>query len=284
MKNKVYICILIFFVFCFNHCYTVASEESKFDEIIKKSNEEDWSNSTFGDIIVNVGKEFLGVPYVGGTLDKDTSESCVIDLEGLDCVTYFEDCIAIADVIMTEDEPEFQQLYDRITFTRYRDGFIDGYLSRLHYTADWIFDNVNKNVVDDITRDLGGVPLKLNVHFMSEHSDKYPKLKGKPKLVKEIKQTEAEINSRELFYIPKENVKSIMDELQNGDIVAFVTTVDGLDYGHIGLINKEDGTARLMHASSTAKKVVIDKPLDEYINGVSKFSGITVLRPITPIK
>jgi hypothetical protein len=39
-----------------------------------------------------------------------------------------------------------------------------------------------------------------------------------------------------------------------------------------------------MHASTNAKKVVIDTTIDEYIDGVSKFIGITVLRPIAPLK
>ncbi|MER3330032.1 MAG: DUF1460 domain-containing protein, partial [Candidatus Kapaibacterium sp.] len=113
---------------------------------------------------------------------------------------------------------------------------------------------------------------------------KYPMLKGNKSLIAKIKKTEDEINSHPAYFIPKENITDIMEELQDGDIVAFVTSIDGLDYGHIGLINKEDGTARLMHASTTAKKVVLDTTLDEYIDGVSKFTGITVLRPIAPLK
>jgi hypothetical protein len=109
-------------------------------------------------------------------------------------------------------------------------------------------------------------------------------LKNNKALVAKIKKIEDNINASSAFYIPKENIPDIMEELQDGDIVAFVTSIDGLDYGHIGLINKEDGTARLMHASTGAKKVTLDTTLDEYIDGVSKFTGITVLRPIAPLK
>lgn len=284
MKNKIlyFALILLFGINTYN--VSLSTENSRFNKIIKKATKEQWSKLPYNDIVVKVGKEFLGVPYVGGTLDNSDTESCVIDLDRLDCVTYFENCLAIADVIMTEDNPAFDQLYERVQYTRYRNGDIDGYESRLHYTADWIFDNIDKEIVNDITSDLGGIPLDLHVNFMSQNADKYPKLKGNKVLIEKIKKIEDDINLGQIYFIPKENVSGIMDQLQNGDIVAFVTSIEGLDYGHIGLINKEDGTARLMHASSTAKKVMIDKPIDQYISGVSKFTGITVLRPISPIK
>lgn len=284
MSLNNYLYIVLFMSFGLGIFYTSQSEEKRLSKISKLSAKEEWATLPFGELIVKVGKEFIGVPYVGGTLDKDEAESCTIDLEKLDCVTFFEVTIAIADAVVTEDKLDFAPLYDRVQYSRYRGGNIDGYESRLHYTADWIFDNVEKGVVNDITADLGGVPLKLNVFFMSKNSDKYPKLKGKKDLIKKIKAIEDDINASELYYIPKDNISDIMDQLESGDIIAIVTSIDGLDYGHVGLINKEDGTARLMHASTAAKKVVLDKPLDEYLDGVSKFTGITVLRPIEPLK
>lgn len=284
MNLNNYLYVLIFLSFGLSIFYTSESEEKKIIKISKKADKENWSSLPFGEIIVNVGKEFIGVPYVGGTLDKDEIESCTIELDKLDCVTFFELSLAIADAVVTEGDFDLNSLFDRVQYTRYRDGIIDGYESRLHYTADWIIDNIEKGVVNDITFDLGGVPLEVNVYFMSKNSDKYPKLKGKKELIKKIKTIESEINSSEMFYIPKDDVADIMQELESGDIVAFVTSIDGLDFGHVGLINNEDGTARLMHASTTEKKVIIDKPLDEYIDGVSKFIGIAVLRPIEPLK
>lgn len=284
MSLNNYLYIVLFLSFGLGSFYTSTSEEKRLVKISKKADKENWSSLPFGEIIVNVGKEFIGVPYVGGTLDKDEVESCTIEMDKLDCVTFFELSLAIADAVVTEGDFDLNSLFDRVQYTRYKDGIIDGYESRLHYTSDWIIDNVEKGVVNDITADLGGTPLNVNVFFMSKNSDKYPKLKDKKELIKKIKSIETEINTNEMYYIPKDDISEIMEDLESGDIVAFVTTIDGLDYGHIGIINKEDGIARLMHASTTAKKVVIDKPLDEYIESVSKFTGITVLRPIEPLK
>ncbi|MEZ4724104.1 MAG: DUF1460 domain-containing protein [Candidatus Kapaibacterium sp.] len=282
LNNVLYVVLILLFGFGFSKA--TESEEKKFAKIVKKAEKENWNNLPFGDIVVKVGTELIGVPYVGGTLDNDKVESCTIELNKLDCVTFFEVSLAIADVLTTEDNPKFNDLYDRIEYTRYRDGVIDGYESRLHYTSDWILDNIEKGVVEDITEDLNGVPLKLKVYFMSKNSDKYPKLKNNKQLIDKIRQIEADINKNSLFYIPKDNVHDILEDLENGDIIGFVTSIDGLDYGHIGIVNKEDGTSRLMHASTTAKKVVLDTTIDEYIDGVSKFVGITVLRPIAPTK
>ena len=276
--------VALFLLIGFGIAHSTETDDKKFTTIVNKATKENWVALPYGELIVKVGKEFLGVPYVGGTLDKDAAESCTIELDKLDCVTYFELTLAIADALITEDEPTFNSLYDRIQYTRYREGLLDGYESRLHYTADWIADNIEKGVVADITEELGGIPLKLNVFFMSKNASKYPMLKNNKALVAKIKKIEDNINASSAFYIPKENIPDIMEDLQDGDIVAFVTSIDGLDYGHIGLINKEDGTARLMHASTGNKKVTLDTTLDEYIDGVSKFTGITVLRPIAPLK
>ena len=170
LNNVLYVVLILLFGFGFSKA--TESEEKKFAKIVKKAEKENWNNLPFGDIVVKVGTELIGVPYVGGTLDNDKVESCTIELNKFDCVTFFEVSLAIADVLTTEDNPKFNDLYDRIEYTRYRDGVIDGYESRLHYTSDWILDNIEKGVVEDITEDLNGVPLKLKVYFMSKNSDK----------------------------------------------------------------------------------------------------------------
>lgn len=66
-----------------------------------------------------------------------------MNLTGLDCVTFFENVLDMAR-IFRQGKYEFDDLLAAVTHTRYRGGKLDGYLSRLHYTADWIHDNVAK--------------------------------------------------------------------------------------------------------------------------------------------
>ncbi len=270
------------FAFSFGILYTAESEERVLTKIAKKSEKHNWNGLDYGDLIVEVGEQFLGVPYVGGTLDNDKAESCTVLFDKLDCVTYFETTLAIANLIATDTELSMNNIYDEVEYTRYHQGTLDGYTSRLHYTSDWIIDNIEKGIVNDITKSLGGEELDIDVYFMSENSDKYKRLKNNPELVNEISEIEDNINEHSFYYIPKDKIASIESKLQSGDIVALVTSIPGLDYGHIGLINNKNGVANFMHASLAKKKVIIDKSISEYINGVSKFTGITILRPIKP--
>ena len=278
--NYIYLAIII--AISISIFYNAVSNQDLLSKISKSAKSQKWSDMDYGDLIVKVGEQFLGVPYVGGTLDKGNEETCTVLLDKLDCVTYFETTLAISNLIASGTDLNMANLDDEVEYTRYRDGTMDGYDSRLHYTSEWILDNVKKGIVKDITKELGGEELNVDVFFMSENSDKYKFLKNNPELTKSISEIEDSINESEFFYIPKENIPDIENQLQSGDIIAIVTTIPGLDYGHIGLINKKDGVSRFMHASLTKKKVIIDKRISEYVSNISKFSGITVLRPIRP--
>jgi N-acetylmuramoyl-L-alanine amidase-like protein len=254
-------------------------ENRKFLEAIyDKAIKENWRDLPFGDIVGMVGYEFLGTPYKAGTLEGD-SEICRVLLGGVDCVTFFETSLAIATMIMKKKySPE--NLILRVTHTRYRGGIQDKYLSRLHYTSDWIYDNIQKGIVYDVTEEMVGVPFKPEVNFMSTHSQYYKPLKENPDLVGKIKEIETDINSREYYYIPKDKVAMIESLLLTGDIVAICTDINGLDYGHLGLIyTDKDDTARLLHASSEQKKVVLDDTISNYLARNKKQTGITILRP-----
>ena len=248
-------------------------------KIIARAEREAWSEIPTGELMGLIGKEFLGVPYVGGTLEGAGPEVCRLDLGGLDCVTYFENALGIARMIQVHGD-SIQDLMNEITYTRYRGGELDGYISRLHYTAEWISDNIKKNVVKDITSDLGGVPLDIHVDFMSKHPQYYTPLKNDPALVKRIAKIEASINATPRTYIPKGKIRAIESQLQTGDIIAVATSKKGLDYAHTGMILRKDGVSHFMHASTTHKKVLIDKPIGEYVAGVKAHTGITAVRPL----
>jgi len=68
--------------------------------------------------------------------------------------------------------------------------------------------------------------------------------------------------------------------LRDGDIIAFTTSIKGLDIGHVGIaVREEDGRIHILHAPQPGTKVHITKePLSEYIMSVKKHSGIIILR------
>jgi cell wall-associated NlpC family hydrolase len=65
--------------------------------------------------------------------------------------------------------------------------------------------------------------------------------------------------------------------MATGDIICFMTAVNGLDIAHVGLYM---GDGRFMHASSAGKKVVEEElTLPEYLGRVRNHVGIKVARP-----
>lgn len=248
---------------------------------VNKARQNGWLRLNISQLMEKIALEFIDKPYVGGTLDiSDTTETCIVNLDKFDCVTYFETVLGMARAFKFS-KFDYEDLLAQVQFTRYRDGKIDGYTSRLHYTADWIYDNIKKRVVRDITKDLGGEKIQFNTYFMSENPDKYRALAANPELVPIIKSQEEEINKRDYYYIPKEKVTKQIDKIQTCDIIAITTSIKGLDYAHTGFAYKnEDGEVKFLHASSQKKKVVLDTYLYKYLNSNNKHTGITVLRAI----
>jgi hypothetical protein len=249
--------------------------------IFQYAHKNNLKNESLGNIIVSVGKSFIGTEYQATTLEREGEEALVVDLKGLDCTTFLENSIVFARLIK-RDSTSFNNYLSELAFIRYRGGKLQGYPSRLHYFSDWIYDNIRKKVVLDITKNLGGIPIKFSVNFMSEHPSLYRHLNENPAFVPYIKSQEDSISLRTYYYIPKANVTLVESKLLDGDIIAFTTSVNGLDIGHVGIaVREKDGRIHILHAPQPGTKVHITKePLSEYIMNVKKHTGIIVLRAV----
>ncbi len=223
---------------------------------------------------------FIGTPYQSHTLDQGPEESLVINLHELDCVTFVENVLALA--FLKSYTPEaISDFIRQLTRIRYRNARITDYSSRLHYSTDWLYEMQQIHLLHDPTASAGGIPHRKQVHFMSEHSDLYPRLQQRPDLVEKIKEIETAINQRTYHYIPKEQINQASGQIQSGDILLITTHTKGLDTSHLGFAWKEKGKIYLLHASSTEKKVCISKqPLQEYMQGIRSQSGIIIARVV----
>lgn len=237
-----------------------------------------------GDIIVEIGKSFIGTDYEAFAIEKDGEEQLVINLTGLDCTTFLENALVFSRLIK-KGKTTFEDYQSELSYIRYRNGIINRYPSRLHYFSDWIYDNVEKEIVEDITKEIGGEPINFNLNFMSTHPQFYKQLKEKPDFIPVIEKQEKEIACRSYYYIPKENVLSVEDKILNGDLIAFTTSKEGLDIGHVGIaVKMEDGSIHLLHAPVPGSKVQIsENHLSGYINKLKNDTGIIVLRVLEPI-
>ncbi len=234
-------------------------------------------------IIVEVGKSFLGDPYKAHTIEQNGEEQLVINLREFDCTTFLENVLALSRCIKNE-KTTFEDFENELKNIRYRNGKIDKYPSRLHYFSDWIFNNEQKGIVKDITKELGGEKIQFSLNFMSTHPELYSKLKENPDIIPIIKKQEEEINKRTYYYIPKEKVKEIENKIEPGDLIAFTTNVKGLDIGHVGIAVKSgDNRIHILHAPIPNTDVQITElPLSEYVNKVKHDTGIIVLKAEDP--
>lgn len=236
------------------------------------------------EVIAEVGKTFMGTPYVAGTLDQNPAgESVVVSITGLDCVTFVENCLIFSRLIK-EGKTNFDDYMKELEKIRYRDGVNNGYSSRLHYFTDWIYDNEQKGIVKDITKEAGVIEYPKTINFMTTHRGSYNQMSNDEDNYSKIRDVENSINSREHFYIPKDQIADHYEIMQTGDIVGITSALEGLDIAHTGFVYKDGGKTYLMHASLKNKKVEISSvELMDYLMSNPKQTGIVIAR-VTDIK
>lgn len=234
---------------------------------------------------INVGRQLLGKPYVCATLDDNSTERLVVNLNAFDCTTYLETVLALSlafhDQPGKSGPPQFDQAFRAyLTKLRYRNGKIDGYASRLHYFSDWLRDNELKGFLTDVTGELpGSMSVAKPVSYMTTATYRYPHLSD-PAILKQMQLAEADLSRQSFWFIPKKNIRLAESQLREGDIIMLTAARPGLDMKHVGLaVRQPSGRIHLMHASSTQGEVVITRyPLVDYVLWHKPLSGVRVAR------
>lgn len=235
---------------------------------------------SIGELTLAVAREFIGCRYVAGTLENGCNEPLFISCTKLDCTTFVELVTAIT-LSIKEQEDTFAAVCRNLEKIRYHGGKRTGYASRLHYTSWWIADNEERGNVEEVTTDSRHRHSRLNLDFMSTHPDSYSMLKDNTSMQARIAELEEPFRGIEVPYIPKEQLKGSKEEIsiENGDIIALVTTIKGLDVSHVGFAFWKDGKLHLLHASSAKGEVIMDPTtLFDYQKGKSRQSGIRAIR------
>lgn len=239
--------------------------------------------------ILDVADCLLGVPYVAGTLDRYADERLVLNTQELDCTTFVELTLALWLTVQC-DIPSFNLLCHHLGLLRYREGSIDGYLSRLHYFSDWVEENTRRGVWRELLPDVADSHLwvadTFALSFMSEHPQSYPYLAEHTWAVDSMRSIEARYAHYPVRYIDKSFLHLPPEELpiRNGDILALVTTIDGLDVTHLGFAVWKGDELHLMHASMNYGKVAIDeRRLYDYLASRKSCPGVRVIRYVSTV-
>ena len=240
----------------------------------------DHSNHSINALIAEIGSWFLQTPYVEKTLELPGREKLVVNLMGLDCTTFVETVVALARIATLGDFTV--EAYEReLELIRYHQGKLGEYPSRLHYFSDWIFQNQEKGILLDVTKEIGGKRYENSPSFMSSNTKFYAQLSN-PDYVAALRETEAAIGERAYYYIPKADISKYEVEIQSGDLIAITTSIPNLDIVHVGFAIEKEGRIHLLHASTGSMVVeVSERPLHDYLSTNKSQSGIIVSRLVS---
>ena len=240
------------------------------------------ANSSFENIS-EIGSSFLGSPYVAHTIEGFQNEPLVLNFSAFDCTTFVENSLSLyflqyenLEEFATEENhlKTYAQLLEDI---RYRNRERAGYTSRLHYFTEWIQNNEKKGYVFDITEDLGGSTIKKTLDFMSSHRSSYSALKD-DRIFEEWVEIEKTLNPMNYAVLGLDAIKNAA--IEEGDIIAFATNIDGLDVTHTGIAIEKNKKIHLLHASSSGSVVISKKPLYKFAQGINRCTGIIIVRPV----
>jgi hypothetical protein len=243
--------------------------------------DEDLFRLPMGDLVAEMGRSFLERPYEANTLEEQGEEHLVVNLRAFDCVTLCESSLALARAVKLHAASS-RAYCAQLQLIRYRSGIINGYASRLHYFSEWIADNERKNVLRNITGELGGHRDRRDLNFMSLHRGAYPRLASGADLAA-VRAAEKGLLAVPRYFVPKEKVEGVLEMMQNGDIIAITTSLKGLDVSHTGIAVRDGGVTRMLHAPNVGYQVQITPgSLSEYLRAHEKQTGIMVARPLEP--
>lgn len=229
--------------------------------------------------VLKIATSYLGTPYVANTLENDGEESLIINLKEVDCLTLVEYTLAQA-LCSSSGSLEKTPFARNLQKIRYRNGIINGYTSRLHYTSDWIDNGIRQGFLQDITAEHSPNTLTLSLSYMSTHPQLYKRLANSPENVARMAEQEKAITGKVIHWLPKSKLPEAgLPWIMDGDIIAITTKLPGLDIAHMGIAKHVDGNLHLLHASSTLGKVVVsDEPLNHLLNNKKSWTGIRVIR------
>lgn len=227
-------------------------------------------------------RQFVGRPYVGGTLDRPGRERLVVRLQGFDCTTLVE-TVAALTLADRHGQRSLAGFAEQLRRLRYEEGRVD-YVARQHYFSWWIDGNARRGVVEEIAPpDCFTGRQKLHLDYMSHHPGQYAALRHNPGLTDSIRRREVPWRGRTVRFLPSAALAAdslLRGTVRDGDILATVSRRPGLDVNHVGLaVWGRDGRLHLLNASSLRHRVVEERwTLAEYLRRQKSVAGLRVVR------
>ena len=235
-----------------------------------------------------VGELAIGSPYKAFTLeeyikaggDPTKREPLTLSLTEFDCVSLVEACLGVARAADDSAAPSWHTFAREVERMRYRSGKRGSYATRLHYFSEWITDGARRGLVRELGQELGGVRDSRPLRFMTQHRASYPAL-ANDDVFREIGEMERRLDGTARWMIPTMRIPEVSDRIQTGDVLAFATSIPGLDVTHAAFAYRDaSGILRVLHAPLSGGAVEIARlPLQDYVAAIKRSTGILIARP-----
>lgn len=264
-----------------------AADWTTFDATIRRAATARLDTLPLGQAIVTLGRWFEGAVYQPGTLEVPGPERLVINLQAFDCVTYVEQVLALTrfarhdGVAALADTARARRRFEGyLAELRYRGGRPAGYASRLHYFSEWLAVQAKSGRVTLLDSAIGAVPDTRPLGFMTAHASSYRQL-AVPAVRRQIRAVEQRLSATPARpYVPKSDLPRVEPLLQDGDVLAMTSALDGLDIAHVGFAVVVNGRPHLLNAPLVGKSVELSPlPLTEHLAARSRQTGVMVGRP-----
>jgi hypothetical protein len=227
-----------------------------------------------GQALVGLALQMLGRPYSAFSLDAEPTERLRLDLTRFDCVLLIEQLVALIHSRTTDDFPR------QVMRLRYANAEPD-YCQRNHYFSMWANHAETPGVLKDITSSLPGASTRIRkLTFMSSHPKSYRPMK-RERSRRCITELEQHLSVSQTF-VALSSLSAAALKLKSGDIFALVTSVDGLDVTHTGILERTATDLNPIHAIPD-HGVVRTSDFVRYASDVEDVVGVSIYRPLPPL-
>jgi len=241
------------------------------------------ASESFGHYLARTARVQHGAKYAE-VAPHPGHETLRMELDAFECVSFIEAAIAVARCGWISETTESCFMRE-LEASRYRSGHMGDYSTRLHYFTDWIGDNERRGRISNLTASFGGKPVQKDFFYITQRVLKRAAMEATERdlLSHAIKATEARLSSTRHSVLSRDSAPRVLNELRDGDLVAFVRERPGLLVHHAGFVYWANGTPRLLHASSYHGRVVITvRDVTNYLLRRPERRGVMIVRPRPP--
>jgi len=262
MKKLVYLLLFLFLVVTGNYL-----QAQSFKGIPKKLGYAIEKSISFKNPLV-IAEYFMGTPYLANRLSKSNPEKLYYSFNDFDCVTFIENVLALYN-----SNGSNNKFVDNLKNIRYNDSIC--YETRNHYLSTGLEKLVQLKFLMPINNELNSSVVQKDVKFLSKHV--INKNVDKSYLLK----IEKSISFKNMYYFSQDKYSEIEDLIKSGDIIAFVSSRNDLDFKHVGFVYIKNNKKHILHASQENNTVCISElTIDKYVVKNQKIKGFQIYRPI----